>query len=291
MELTTFPEDLTAVGAMVWAWALSYLPRAAAALAILVAGLWIAGWASRAIGRLAERSAHVDATVRPILGTIARYAILLFFLVAALGQLGVQTASLLAVLGAAGLAIGLALQGTLQNIAAGIMLLYLRPFRVGDYVETPTVAGNVREIGLFVTQLDTADGLFYFVPNSAIWNTPLKNHSRNPRRLMQIRIGIEHGADPAEARRLLLDMVAADPRILTEPPPQVFVDTYTDSAITLALYAWAPTPVFWETQRATVEEAKRRLEAGGIRLPFPHRVVHVVPPTDPARNPPAALGA
>src|SRR3712207_2509542 len=123
------PENLTALAAMVWAWTLSFVPRFGAAILILLAGFWIAGWATRALGRVAERTGQIDPTVRPILGAATRYAILLLFLVAALGQLGVQTASLLAVLGAAGLAIGLALQGTLQNIAAGIMLIYLRPFR------------------------------------------------------------------------------------------------------------------------------------------------------------------
>jgi small conductance mechanosensitive channel len=139
----------------------------------------------------------------------------------------------------------------------------------------------VREIGLFVTHLETGDGLFYFVPNSAIWNAPLKNHTRNARRLMTIRVSIDYGADPAEARRILLAMAASDPRILPDPAPNVFVDSYGDSAVVLAFAAWAPTPVFWEAQRAMIEEAKRRLEAGGIDMPFPQRIVHVVAPGAP----------
>jgi small conductance mechanosensitive channel len=275
-NLSQAPEQLGALAAMVWAWALTFLPRLAAALAILVIGFLLANWAVRFIARVAERTNQIDPTIRPVLASVARYAVLILFLIAALGQLGVQTASLLAVLGAAGLAIGLALQGTLQNIAAGMMLIYLRPFRVGDYIETPTVAGSVREIGLFVTHLDTGDGLFFFVPNSEIWNKPLKNHSRNPRRLMTIKIGIGYGSDPAKARQVLLDMAAADERILTDPAPVAFVESYGESAIMLTFQAWAPTASFWDAQRAMTEQAKSRLQAAGIDIPFPQRIVRVM---------------
>ncbi|MGQ7792726.1 mechanosensitive ion channel family protein [Faunimonas sp. B44] len=290
MDLTDAPAELGAAAAMAWAWAVAFLPRIATALLILAIGFVLANWAARLVRRLIGRTGHLDPTVQPILGTVARYAVLILVLVAALGQLGVQTASLLAVLGAAGLAIGLALQGTLQNIAAGIMLIYLRPFRVGDFVELPNVSGIVKEIGLFVTELDTFDGIFYFVPNSEIWNKPLKNHSRNARRLMTIQIGIAYAADPAEARRVLLAMAAEDPRVLAEPAPYVYVDSYGDSAVTIAFRAWAPTAVFWDVQRAMIEEAKRRLEAAGIEIPFPQRIVHVVSdgPAKPA--PPALAG-
>lgn len=277
LNVADAPGQLSALAAMLWAWSVAFLPRLGAGLIILVTGYFIAGWAARIVRRIAQRTARIDATVGPILGTVVRYGVLLLFLVAGLGQLGVQTASLLAVLGAAGLAIGLALQGTLQNIAAGIMLIYLRPFEVGDYIETPTVAGTVREVGLFVTHLDTGDGLFFFAPNSEIWNKPLKNHSRNPRRMMTIQVGIGYDSDPAEARRVLLDMAAADARILTEPAPNAFVERYGESAVTLTFQAWAPTSVFWDAQRAAMEESKRRLEAAGITLPFPQRIVQFLP--------------
>ena len=275
MDFSQAPEQLSAFAAMAWAWALTFLPRLAAALAIVVVGLMAAGWAVRLITRIAERTSQIDPTIRPVLASVARYAVLILFLVAALGQLGVQTASLLAVLGAAGLAIGLALQGTLQNIAAGIMLIYLRPFHVGDYIETPTVSGTVKEIGLFATHLDTGDGLFFFAPNSEIWNKPLKNHSRNPRRLMTIKIGVGYGSDLAKARGVLLDMAGEDSRVLTDPAPTAFVESYGESAVTVTLQAWAATSVFWDTQRAMVEEAKRQLEAAGIEIPFPQRIIHL----------------
>jgi small conductance mechanosensitive channel len=289
LDLAEAPEQLGTFATMAWAWALAFLPRLGTALLILVAGIVLSGWASRFVRAAVGRVRHIDPIIEPMLGTAARYAVLLLFLVAALGQLGVQTASLLAVLGAAGLAIGLALQGTLQNIAAGIMLIYLRPFRVGDYIETPTVAGNIKEIGLFATEMETGEGLYYFVPNSEIWNKPLKNHSRNSRRMMTIQIGIAYDADPAEARRILLDMAASDPRVLTEPAPYVYVENYGDSAVVVTFRAWAPTGIFWDVQRAMTEEAKRRLEAAGIDIPFPQRIVHVVPPPDGRAQAPVAL--
>ncbi len=277
MDLTDAPQELGAAAAMVWAWMLTFLPRLGAALLIIVAGIVLARWASQLVRGVLGRTSYIDTLVEPILATAARYAVLILFLVAALGQLGVQTASLLAVLGAAGLAIGLALQGTLQNIAAGIMLIYLRPFHVGDYVETPTVAGKVQEIGLFVTHLETGDGLFFFAPNSEIWNKPLKNHSRNPRRQMTLQIGIDYRADPAEARRVLLEMAASEPRLLTDPAPVVYVERYSESAIIVSFQAWAPNASFWDVQRTLIEEAKRRLEDGGIEIPFPQRIVVVAP--------------
>ena len=275
VDLAGAPEQLNAFATMAWAWALSFLPRLAAALAILVVGFFAAGWVFRLVRRLSARTTRIDATIQPILATVARYAVLILVLIAALGQLGVQTASLLTVLGAAGLAIGLALQGTLQNIAAGIMLIYLRPFRVGDYIETPTVSGTVKEIGLFVTHLDTGDGLFFFAPNSEIWNKPLKNHSRNPRRLMTIKIGVAYDSDLAEARRVLVEMAVSDSRILADPAPHAYVDTYGENAVTIALQAWAPTNVYWDVNRKLTGDAKSRLEAAGLKIPFPPRMVQI----------------
>jgi small conductance mechanosensitive channel len=289
MTVAEAPAQLGALAAMAWSWALAFLPRLGAALAILVVGFLLAGWGARVAQGVLMRTPHVDPTVVPVVGAAARYGILILVLVAALGQLGVQTASLLAVLGAAGLAIGLALQGTLANIAAGIMLLYLRPFRVGDYIETDTAAGSVRTVGLFVTELDTFDGLFVFVPNSQLWNKSLINHSRNARRMMSIPIGVSYDADAAQARDILLAMAAEDARILKDPAPVVYVDKYGANSVDLMFRAWAPTPLFADAQRALTEEAKRRLQAAGIEIPFPQRIVHLVGGAE-GRAPPAAPG-
>jgi small conductance mechanosensitive channel len=180
--------------------AVFFLPQLVAAGLILVAGLFLARWIGEGMARAFQHSTRIGETVRAPLISIVRYVVVIFTVILALGQLGVQTTSLLAVLGAAGLAVGLALQGTLTNIAAGIMLLWLRPFRVGDYIETQTFSGTVREIGLFVCHLETYDGLFVFAPNSAIWNVWLKNHTRAGPRIV---------AWTVELKRDLPDAVAA----------------------------------------------------------------------------------
>jgi len=268
IDLAEAPGQLGAAATMIWAWGLAFLPRFGAALLLLIVGLILAGWASRLVRRLLTRTRHVDDTVIPVIGTAIRYAILIVVLVAFLGQLGIQTTSLLAVLGAAGLAIGLALQGTLSNIAAGLMLLYLRPFRVGDYIETATVSGAVKEIGLFATCLESSEGIFVFAPNSEIWNKPLRNQSRNPRRMISLQISASYDADPAEVRRVLLEMAASESRLLTPPEPQVYVDSYREDRVVYSFRAWAPTFYFAEVQRALMEAMKQRLQEAGIKIPM-----------------------
>jgi small conductance mechanosensitive channel len=267
LNLGDTPAQLTAFGAMTWTWAVEFLPRLGVALVILAVGFSVAGWASRLVRAAIERSRHIDSTLEPIAASGVRYAILIVVFIAALGQLGVQTTSLLTVLGAAGLAIGLALQGTLANIAAGIMLLYLRPFRAGDTIETPVIVGKVKEIGLFATNLETLDGLFYFVPNSMLWNVPLKNQTRNARRLVTVLINVSYEADLAEARRVLSELAASEPRVLREPPPTVGVETYMENRVVVALRAWTATADFGEVQRALAESAKSRLQQAGIKMP------------------------
>jgi small conductance mechanosensitive channel len=178
MNTTLDPDKLTHVADIAYVWLVAFTPQLALAILILLLGTAGARWSAALVRRLMLGSGRVDPTIVPVLAAVLRYSILILVVVATLSQLGVQTASLLAVLGAAGLAIGLALQGTLTNIAAGIMLLWLRPFRIGDFIEVNAISGTVKEIGLFVCELETADGIYLFAPNSAIWNSPLKNHSR-----------------------------------------------------------------------------------------------------------------
>lgn len=281
MDVMDAPQELGALATMMWAWTVAFLPRLVTALLILIIGFIIAGWAGHAAKGLVSRSKHVDPTIRPVVGAVVRYGIIILVLVAALGQMGVQTASLLALLGAAGLAIGLALQGTLSNIAAGIMLLWLRPFRTGDYIEVDGgVSGTVTDMGLFTCELKTFDGIYVFAPNSEIWNKALKNHSRNASRMMSIPVGVSYDADPEEARRILLAMADRDERIMKDPAPIVFIDSYGDSAVNITFRAWAPNDAYWDAQRAMIEQAKHDLEAAGIEIPFPQRIVHMLPPPD-----------
>jgi small conductance mechanosensitive channel len=210
LTLDLSPESINRAIDVAWTWTAAFLPRFVAA--ILIIGSLIARWLSRAIFNVTGRSGHIDATVRPILAAMVRYSILILVFIAALSQVGVQTASLFAVLGAAGLAIGLALQGTLSNIAAGLMLLWLRPFHVGDFIEVNGMAGTVREIGLFVCHLETFDGIFLFAPNSTIWNQALRNHTRNAGRLISIDITLPANADADRARTILLGMASHEKR-------------------------------------------------------------------------------
>jgi small conductance mechanosensitive channel len=291
METELNPTHLTRAADVAWGWAASFLPHLVAALAILVLGVLLANWMQRAVRRLLGHAAHVDPTVKPFFAAIVRYVALVLVLVAALTQLGVETTSLLAVLGAAGLAIGLALQGTLSNIAAGIMLLWLRPFRIGDFIEVPTVAGmagTVKEIGLFVCQLETFDGLFLFVPNSQLWNAPLRNHSRNRGRIVSLNVAVPAVANAERARRALLDMAANDARILKAPEPSVFIGDLSGGNLVLTLVCWTTPLGAGAVQREIVETARRALASLGSEF-APAAVTRTVPPdSDPSRLMPPA---
>jgi len=235
------PTSETALLSAALAWASSVIPQIAAALALILAGHWLARATERALGRLLDRQLGSDPTLRGVLGSGARYAVLLLFLVAAFGQLGFQISSILAVLATAGLAVGLALQATLANIAAGIILLWLRPFRVGDSIEVGTVSGKVVEVGLFACEIHTVDGLYQFVPNSELWNKRLINLSRLERRLVAVRIRLKDVAAIERVRAWVLAEVARDPRVLADPAPHVVVSDLADDRITVSVQAWART--------------------------------------------------
>lgn len=231
------------------AWLTSALPNALAALAFVLVGVWLARFSERMLLNMMDRT-QGDATLRGVLGSSVRYTIILLALVAALGQLGFQTSSILAVLATAGLAIGLALQATLANIAAGIMLLWLRPFRVGDSIEVGAVSGKVVEVGLFASELHTADGLYQFVPNAELWNKRLTNFSRLPRRLVSVRLAVPPNSGVLEdLRRWLEEETRRDGRILAEPPPGVAVAELGHDRIVLTVQAWVATEHHAAVQR------------------------------------------
>ena len=251
------------------------------ALVILVVGWIAAGWVQRLVRRGLGRFERIDATVRLVLASVAYYAVLVFVAVAALAELGIQTASLLAVLGAAGLAVGLALQGTLSNIAAGLMILFLRPFRVGEYIDAEGIAGTVQEVGLFMVELRTFDGVYLAVPNSSIWNRPIKNFTRLPTRRLDVVIGVSYGGDVDRAVQVLRGLMAGDERILADPAPDVLVSALADSAVTLTMICWTQAANYLPLLSDLRRLAKRRLEAEGITIPFPQREVHLRRRTDP----------
>ena len=257
------------------AWAALELPRLVGAALLLIVGWWFSSRAQRATAALLTRQTRIDPTLRGLLSSLVHYGILILVIVAALGEIGVETTSILAALGAAGLAIGLALQGTLSNIAAGLMLVWLRPFRVGDYVETASFAGTVHEVGLFATELHSTEGVFQFVPNSELWNKRIVNYTRLRTRMVDLKFGVSYEDDIAAARRALLAAVASDPRIEADPAPFVYVDELADSAVVMRLRCWTLTPDYWMVRRALMESGKIALEQAGLTIPYPQRDLHL----------------
>jgi small conductance mechanosensitive channel len=245
------------------------------ALAILIAGTFVAGWAQRSALRVLNRAPRVDETLKPVIASVVRYGILIFVLIAVLAQFGVQTTSIIALLGAAGLAVGLALQGTLQNIAAGIMLLFLRPFRVGDYIDAEGLAGTIEEIGLFTTQMRTYDGIYLEVPNGQIWNRPIHNYSRVTSRRLDMVVGIGYQDDIDKALAAMMDLLVEDERVIDDPEPQVMVKELGDSSVNLNLRCWVDSGDYWSLRFDLTKALKQRLDAEGISIPFPQRDVHL----------------
>ncbi|MCQ8874077.1 mechanosensitive ion channel [Mesorhizobium sp. LMG17149] len=247
----------------------SYSFSAIGAVILLIVGYIVAGLAERSIFAGLGHIHGFDATLRHFFSKIVRYAILILVTIMVLGQFGVQTASIIAAIGAIGLAIGLALQGTLQNIAAGIMLLALRPFRIGESVEVGSIAGTIEEIGLFATKLRTADGVYILAPNSTLWNQPVRNFSRNGVRRSDITLSIGSWNDIDRAQKTLLAIAAAERRIKREPAPIAFVSTLGDSTVSIALRYWTSASDFFATQTDLTKRAKQEFDSEGISIPLP----------------------
>lgn len=245
------------------------------AIAILIVGLAVARWAANATRKALSRP-RFDATLALIFSAVVRYFIIIIVLVAILSQFGVQTASIIAALGAAGLAIGLALQGTLSNIAAGVMLLFLRPFQVGDYIDAEGIGGTVDELGLFTTQMRTADGIYVSVPNSSIWNRQIMNYSRLPTRRIVIPVGISYSDDIDQAQQILMELMQGDSRVLQSPEPQVLVTGLGDSSVDLSVRCWSSTGDYWGLLWDLNKASKELLEHAGITIPFPQRELRIV---------------
>ncbi|PYB70912.1 mechanosensitive ion channel family protein [Rhizobium wuzhouense] len=234
------------------------------ALLLLGLGWWLSALVSRWTHAGLLRLRGFDETLARFFANVVRYAALILVFVTVLGQFGVQTASIIAALGAAGLAIGLALQGTLQNIAAGIMLLVLRPFRVGEYIETGAITGTVVEIGLFATELRTPDGLYRLAPNSILWNVPITNFSRHQTRRAELKVNIDNSDKIDEAEAILRAQAEADPRVLTELGVSTHVEQLAGSGVVLTLWYWTRSSEFGRTSQDLMKAVKTTLDRSGI---------------------------
>ena len=277
--MDTFSAFETSLGEMsllsqeLFAIALNSSMNVLAGVGTIIIGFWLSGKASGMVRKRMSALPRADKTLIPILASIIRYAGFILTLVVALGQFGVQTTSIIAVLGAAGLAIGLALQGTLSNVASGIMLLLLRPFSVGDWIETNSISGTVREIGLFSTQIDTFENVFISVPNSSIWSSTIVNNSRHNVRRMDIDIGVGYDSDLDIVETALLSL-SEDERVLSDPEPIFLVVDYADSAILVRLRLYARYDDFFALNWDLKRRLKPLLDEHKIEIPFPQRVVH-----------------
>jgi len=256
---------------LVTTWGLSVI----GALAILMLGWGIARWAERIVRKALNRSSRVDRTLTGFLSSLARYLVLAFTIIAVLNQFGVQTASLIAVLGAAGLAVGLAMQGTLSNIAAGVMLLVFRPFKIDDYVEVSGQAGTVNAINLFVTELSTPDNVQIIVPNSNIWGQSVVNYSYHPTRRLDLEIGISYADDVDQAIGIVRELVEAEDRALTDPEPQIVVGNLGASSVDLTIRIWVNAADYWPLKFDFTKRLKQTFDSRGIGIPFPQMDVHL----------------
>ncbi|HIB81169.1 MAG TPA: mechanosensitive ion channel, partial [Gammaproteobacteria bacterium] len=245
------------------------------ALLLLIAGWVVAGWIEKHTGKVLKRIDRVDATLRSFVTNLVRYAILVLVMIAVFAQFGIQTTSIIAVLGAAGLAVGLALQGTLANIAAGVLLLFLRPFTVGESIDAGSIAGTVREIGLFSTELQTWDGIYLMVPNSQLASAAILNYSRLPTRRLNLVIGISYTDDIDKTLKVLSELLQNDERILDDPAHQVMVKELADSSVNINLRCWTNRENYWSLRFDLTKQAKQRLDEYDISIPFPQRDVHL----------------
>ncbi|HPI98319.1 MAG TPA: mechanosensitive ion channel [Synergistales bacterium] len=255
-------------------WIALYGLKAIAALVILVFGRLVAKALRATIKRVLQKG-KVDDTLVLFTSSVSYVAIMAFVIIAALGQLGIQTTSFVAILGAAGLAVGLALQGSLANFAAGVLMIIFKPFKVGDYIEGGGVSGSVEEIGIFTTELKSPDNRKIIVPNAKMTSDNIVNYSAKDTRRVDIVAGVSYGDDIDKVKRVLEGILASDERVLKDPAPTIGILELADSSINFAVRPWVRTSDYWDVFFATQESIKKRFDAEGISIPFPQQDIHV----------------
>ncbi|EAR60687.1 mechanosensitive ion channel family protein [Neptuniibacter caesariensis] len=254
------------------AWATNIL----LAIIILIIGFWFAGKVSKFVIAIGAKNKHLDDTLFRFLGSIVRYLILAFVFIAVLNRFGVETTSIVALLGAAGLAVGLALQGTMTNLAAGVMLLIFRPYKVGDFIDAAGCFGNVTEIDLFTTVLETFDHQQIIVPNSQIWGEKIVNHSHYQIRGVDMHFGIAYDENIDAARAVIEEVIAKHPHILDTPAPFIEVETLNDSSVDFLVRPFCKGEHYFDILYSVPEQVKKALDENNIEIPFPHRKVILV---------------
>ena len=245
-----------------------------AAIAIFFIGLWGAKLISKIVRRLTVK-ANLDATLASFLINITYYGIIVFTIIASLNRLGVQTASIVAILGAAGLAIGLALQGSLANFAAGVLIIIFRPFNVNDLIEINGILGNVAEIQLFTTAIITLDNKKVIIPNSTLTGGNIINYTSTGKLRVDTVIGVAYDADIDRVKQVIAEVIESDPLVLKDPKPTIAVMALADSSVNFAVRPWTKPENYWDVYFNTYENVKKRLDTEGIVIPFPQRDIHL----------------
>ncbi|MCD4846803.1 MAG: mechanosensitive ion channel [Candidatus Aegiribacteria sp.] len=252
----------------------TYGLKIVAAVLIVIVGRLVALGVRKLLRKIMLKS-KVDETLVSFTTSLGYVTLLAFVIIAALGQLGIQTTSFVAIIGAAGLAIGLALQGSLANFAAGVLMIIFKPFKVGDFIEGGGVSGSVEEIGIFTTVMKSPDNKMIIVPNAKMTSNNIVNYTANDCRRVDIVAGVGYGDDLDKVRGVLEDILSADDRILKDPAPTIGVLELADSSVNFAVRPWVKTENYWDVFFATQESIKKRFDAEGISIPFPQQDVHL----------------
>lgn len=261
-------QDIDTATLLAWGW------KILAALLIFIFGRWVAKLVRRSLSKLMA-ARGLDPMLVNFLGAILYSILLVAVVIAAVSQLGIQTTPLIAVLGAAGLAVGLALQNSLGNFAAGVMLIFFRPFTKGDYVEAGGTSGTVHEVGIFNTVLNTPDNRRVIVPNGQITSDSITNYSFHDTRRIDLIIGVDYGDDLKTARATIEKIINAHDKVLEDPAPIVWVMELGDSSVNFAVRPWVATADYWQVRNELLEQLKTGLEDAGCSIPFPQRDVHL----------------
>ena len=260
--------------AMDWLW--EFIPDLIVAVVILILGLWIIRFINHFVKRFFEKKDY-DLALESFLQSFIKISLKVILFVLVVTQLGVKSSSLVAMLGAAGLAIGLALQGSLANFAGGVLILIFKPFRVGDWISAQGVDGSVKEISIFTTKLNTFGNQVAIIPNGQLSNNSIINYNAEATRRDKIDVGIGYGSNIKKAKDILLQLCQGYEKILKDPAPEVYVGELADSAVTLSLRFWAKNEDFWEAHFFVIENLKYRFDEAGIEIPFPQLDVHRKP--------------
>jgi small conductance mechanosensitive channel len=244
------------------------------ALATLIVGIWLAKWMAKIAGKVLNKR-NVDPTLTKFAVSLVKVALIAFVIISAISQVGIETTSFVAVIGAAGLAVGFALQGSLSNFASGVMLIIFKPIKVGDYIEGGGGAGSVESIGIFVTTLTTPDNKVIYIPNSTLTGSNIVNYSAKDKRRIDMVFGIGYSDDIDKAKSVINSILDGDSRILKDPAPQIVVAELADSSVNFNVRPWVSSADYWDVYFKVTEQIKKKFDEQNISIPFPQRDVHM----------------